>query len=114
MRINLHHFHSWSHEVPPWVDDLQDKLDLILERQDAIMSTFDDLKSAMDGIAGSVSTVKTDVETLLTKLSQVPTAGMTPEQQAALDAAVQQAQGIKESLGNIDAEVNPPAPAPAP
>ena len=75
------------------------------------MSTFDDLKAAMDGIAGSVATVKTDVDTLLTKLSQVPTAGMTPDQQAALDAAVQQAQGIKASLGAIDAEVNPPAPA---
>ena len=104
-----HYHHLWPKEAPPWADVLQDKLDLILQNQESIMSTFDDLKSAMDGIASSVSTVKTDVETLLTKLSQVPTAGMTPEQQAALDAAVQQAQGIRDSLGAIDAEVNPPA-----
>lgn len=77
------------------------------------MSTFDDLKGALDGISGNVSTVKGDVDTLLQKLSQIPTAGMTPEQQASLDAAVQQAQGISTSLGAIDAEVNPPAAPPA-
>jgi|ERR1043166_1086084 hypothetical protein len=109
MRFDHHYYHHWDQEAPPWVAELEDKLDLILQNQELTMSTFDDLKSAMDGIAGSVSTVKTDVETLLTKLSQVPTAGMTPEQQAALDAAVQQAQGIKASLGAIDAEVNPAA-----
>jgi hypothetical protein len=112
MHFHIHKYHHWDEEAPPWVADLHDKLDLILEKQDQTMSTFDDLKGALDGIAGSVSTVKTDVDTLLQKLSQVPTAGMTPEQQAALDAAVQQAQSIKQSLGAIDAEVNPQAPAP--
>ena len=76
-----------------------------------IMSTFDDLKAALDGISAKVTTVKADVDSLLAKLAAIPPAGMTPEQQAALDAAVQQASGISTSLGAIDAEVNPPPAA---
>lgn len=77
------------------------------------MSTFDDLKKALDSIATDVTTVKLDVEGLLAKLAAIPTAGMTADQQAALDAAVTQAQGIATSLAGIDAEVNPvPVPTP--
>ena len=35
---------------------------------------------------------------------------MTPEQQAALDAAVAHAQAIADGLGAIDTKVNPPTP----
>lgn len=90
-----------------------DILDCLSQKMDVLMSTFDDLKAALDSVSADVATVKTDVETLLAKLAAIPPAGMTPEQQAALDSAVAQAQGIATSLGAINAEVNPP-PAPAP
>jgi hypothetical protein len=91
---------DYFNRPPLWAKRLEEK----------IMSSFDDLKAALDSISGKVSTVKTDVDALLAKLSSIPTAGMTPEQQASLDAAVSQAQGIATSLTAIDAEANPPTP----
>lgn len=82
-----------------------------------IMSNFDDLKAAQDATDAKVATVKVDVEKILEALANVPSAGLTPEQQAALDAAVAHATAINDALGAVDAEVNPPAPvepAPAP
>jgi predicted nucleic acid-binding Zn-ribbon protein len=79
-----------------------------------IMSTFDDLKAAQDATDAKVAAVKADVEKLLDALKNVPPAGLTPEQQAALDAAVAHANAINDSLGAVDAEVNPPAPVEEP
>lgn len=76
------------------------------------MSTFDDLTAQLAVIGTAVTTVKTDVDKLIAALAAVPPAGLTPAQQAALDAAVVTAQGIATSLGAIDTEVNPPTPAP--
>lgn len=108
-----HHPHEspWD-SAPPWALEIGALIIIALEN---IMSSFDDLKAALDTVTGKVSTVKTDTESLLAKLSAIqsaPPAGMSPEQQAALDAAVTQAKGIADSLGAIDAEVNPAA-APA-
>lgn len=114
MRIHIHH--TWGE--PDWLCGLERKIDLILEsaelllqQQERIMATFDDLTAQLTAISAVVPTIKTDVETLLAKLAAVPPAGLTPEQQAALDSAVQTAQGIATSLGAIDAEVNPPPAA---
>src|SRR6266404_7985938 len=105
----MHHIHHHYHiepdpEVLARLAAIDQKLDLVME---TIMSAITDLKPILDSITGKVSTVKTDVETLLAKLAAVPTVGLTPDQQAAIDAAVAQAQGIADSLGAIDAEVNP-------
>ena len=79
----------------------------LLQQMERLMSTFTDLKTALDAVAADVATVKTDVETLLAKLAAIPAGGLTTDQQAALDAAVTQAQGIATSLGAINSEVNP-------
>jgi uncharacterized protein YoxC len=83
---------------------IHEKLDFIIKQQEKIMSTFDDLKASLDTVTANVTTIKTDVEALLAKLAAIPTGGLTADQQAALDAAVTQAQGISTSLGAIDAE----------
>ena len=83
----------------------------LTKQMERLMSTFADLQTSLDAVAADVAIVKTDVETLLAKLAAIPPAGLTPEQQAALDAAVTQAQAIATSLGAINAEVNPAAPA---
>jgi ABC-type transporter Mla subunit MlaD len=80
-----------------------------------VMSSFEDLVAAQAATDAKIAAVKADVEALIAKLAAVPAAGMTAEQQAALDAAVAHASAINDSLSAVDAEVNPPAPpAPAP
>jgi len=85
----------------------------ILRNQEKIMSTLQDLSDTLTTIDGKVTAVAADVDALIAKLAAIPTAGLTPEQQLALDAAVVHAQAIATSLGAIDTKVNPPAP-PAP
>lgn len=80
-----------------------------IERKvDWLMASFEDLAAAQADTATKVAAVKTDVETLLAQLKDIPPAGMTPEQQAALDAAVVAAQGINDSLAAVDAEAKAP------
>lgn len=81
----------------------------IEQKVDKLMSSFDDLKAQQVATDAKVAAVKTDVETLLAKLAAIPPAGLTPEQQAALDDAVTHATAINTSLGAIDTEVNPSA-----
>ena len=99
----------WDSGAPSWAVELGFMLGIVLDNQETIMSTIADLTATLDSIGAKVTTVKTDVETLLAKLAAVPTAGLTPEQQTALDAAVVQAQGISDSLTAVDKEANPPA-----
>jgi hypothetical protein len=83
-----------------------------IERKlDFLMSSFDDLKAAQAETDAKIATVKTDLETLIAKLAAIPPAGLTPEQQTALDDAVAHAGAINASLAAVDAEANPPAPA---
>lgn len=80
------------------------------------MSSFEDLQAALALANDKVSSVKADTEFLLKTISDLqanPPTGMTPGQQASLDAAVSTAQNIATSLGALDDTVNPPAePAP--
>ena len=113
MRVDVFH-HFLPDVVLTRLDTIEDKLDLILEKENTIMSDVTDLKPALDAIDAKVTVVKTDVDTLLAKLAAIPTAGLTPAQQAAIDDAVAHANIIAASLGAIDTEVNPPAPTPTP
>jgi hypothetical protein len=85
-------------------------LSTILNNTEFLMADFNELKAAQDATDAKVAAVKTDVETLIAKLAAVPPAGLTAEQQAALDDAVTHANAINASLSAVDAEVNP-APA---
>jgi len=86
---------------------IENALILLLEGQEKIMSNLSDLEAKLGNIDAKVTLVATDIDTLLAKLAAIPTGGMTPEQQAALDAAVTHAQAIADSLGAIDSKANP-------
>ncbi len=111
-----HHFHFHNHnepesEVSARLCEIEKQLSLIKE---IIMSSFDDLKAAQAETDSKIATIKTDVETMLVKLAAIPAAGLTPEQQSALDDAVAHAQAMNASLAAVDAAVNPaPAATPA-
>ena len=77
------------------------------------MSTLADAQAKQAKTDTLIATIKTDVETLLAKVAAIPPAGLTPEQQAAIDDIANHADAINNALGGIDAEVNPPAAAAA-
>ena len=112
--IDVHLHIKADPEVLARLDLILDKLDLVTGTTEKIMSDVTDLKPALDAIDAKVTVVKTDVDTLLAKLAAIPTAGLTPAQQAAIDDAVAHANIIAASLGAIDTTVNPPAPTPTP
>jgi hypothetical protein len=78
----------------------------ILQNEEKIMSTLQDMADALTSIDSGVKAVGTDVDTLVAKLTAIPTTGLTPAQQTALDAAVVHAQAISTSLKAIDAKAN--------
>jgi len=81
----------------------------IVEIQESFMATFEELKAAQDATDAKITAVKADVEKLMALLAAIPIPGMTPEQQAALDAAVSHATAINEALAAVDA-LNPETP----
>jgi uncharacterized protein YoxC len=85
---------DWYHKTR-WQRRIEQKVDWI-------MATLEDLQAVLDGIAPKVSAVKADTESLLAKLAAIPTSGLTPEQQAAIDGAVAKAQAISDSLTALD------------
>lgn len=85
----------------------------LTQLESKIMASFDDLKAAQDATDSIIAKVKTDVETLTAMIAAIPPAGMTAEQQAALDAAAAKASAINDSLSAVDAMTADPAP-PAP
>lgn len=106
------HYHTFLPCGPnedQWVVEFRSKLDLILENHGILMATFEELKEAQDAIMALVGKVKTDVETLHAQIAAIPAGGMTPEQQAALDAAVVAAKSIVDSLSNVDAMTADPS-----
>lgn len=111
MKIEVHHV--FDANTAEHLRRIEQLLGILLDNTEFLMTAFDDLKAAQDATDAKVAAVKADVEKLMALLAAVPPAGMTPEQTAALDAAVVHANAINASLSAVDAEVNPPAPAPA-
>jgi uncharacterized coiled-coil protein SlyX len=104
MRIDVYHHFPWK-EVPPWVADLKKNLGLVLAKQEAMMATLEELNGALATISSEVDKVSADTDNLLTKLANIPTGGLTQEQQAAIDSAVESANKIAERLKAIDDKV---------
>ncbi len=69
------------------------------------MSTVEDLTGVIAEIGEGVTKVSADTEKLLADLANIPTPGMTPEQQAALDKAVSSATEIRDRLKALDEKV---------
>lgn len=78
----------------------------ILNKLEIVMASFEELKAAQDVTDAKIAAVKADVEKLMALLAAIPPAGMTPEQQAALDAAVVHAGAINDALAAVD-DLNP-------
>jgi hypothetical protein len=104
--IHIHVHIKPESEVLARLDLVLDKLDLVTGNTESIMSSFDDLKAAQAATDAKIASVKADVEKLMALLAAIPPAGMTPEQQAALDEAVAHASSINDSLSAVD-DLNP-------
>ena len=104
-----HHYHHPDKDTAERLYRIEKLLGEIVETQESLMSTFDELKAAQEATDVKIGAVKADVEKLMALLAAIPTPGMTPEQQAALDAAVAHATAINEALAAVDA-LNPETP----
>jgi len=106
VRHEHHHRHHHSIEarceVMRRLDALDQKIDLVME---TIMSTLEELTAVLGTISSEVDKVSADTEALLAKLANIPTGGLTPEQQAAIDSAVTSATAIADRLKAIDDKV---------
>ena len=106
-RHHHHHHHHRHHiearcEVMRRLDALDQKIDLVME---TIMSTLEELTGVIATISSEVDKVSADTDALLAKLANIPTGGLTPEQQAAIDSAVASATAIADRLKAIDDKV---------
>jgi hypothetical protein len=103
-----HHYHHPDKDTAERLCRIEEMLGVILTTQESIMTQLEDIQAGLGVIDTKVATVKADVDALLVKVSTIPTPGMTPEQIAALSDIASHVQSISNSLGAIDAEVNPP------
>jgi hypothetical protein len=93
------------------------RLARIETKQDQTMSAIGDLKPLLDEINTDVASIGTAVASVLAKLQALQsstTTTLSPADQTTLDAAVAEASAIKTSLDNINTELNPAPPPPAP
>lgn len=93
-----------------WWDDAIARLKRLEGKVNHIMSTLEQLTGLLTEIGAEVDKVSADTDNLLAQLAAIPTPGMTPEQQAAVDAAVASATAIRDRLSALDTKV-PDAPS---
>lgn len=72
-------------------------------------NTLADIQAAQAVTDQKVSAINADVEALLAKIATIPSGGLTPEQQAAIDDIEAHATRINDALSTIDTSANPPA-----
>src|SRR6185295_5265768 len=107
--VDIHaHINLDQREAPRWAKTLHDMVSQVLENQETMMSTLEELTTVLAEISSEVDKVSADTDALLAKLAAIPTGGLTPEQQAALDAAVASATSIAGRLKAIDDKVPEP------
>lgn len=109
-----------------WFLDLKSTLGRISKQMADITQELADIKADLDsanaalatvgsGVTGLQSQVATLTQTVADLKAQLATAGLTAEQQAALDALVAQADGVRvatEGLAGQFAPAEPPPPPP--
>lgn len=106
-----HEHHHHYHPDTETAERLCRIEEMLGDLKESIMTQLEDIQAGLGVIDTKVATVKADVDALLVKVSTIPTPGMTPEQIAALSDIASHVQSISNSLGAIDAEVNPPPTA---
>jgi len=103
MRIDVYHHSIEARcEVMRRLDALDNNMTSF--RND-IMATLDELNAALTTISSEVDKVSADTDNLIAQLANIPTGGLTPEQQASIDAAVASATAIADRLKAIDDKV---------
>lgn len=107
MQIHHHYHHSPEArcEVMRRLEEMSDKIDLVLEHKEAIMATLEELTAVLGTISSEVDKVSADTDNLLAQLANIPTGGLTKEQQDAIDSAVASATAIADRLKTIDDKV---------
>jgi uncharacterized coiled-coil protein SlyX len=109
--VNVHvHINLDQREAPRWAKTLHDMVSHVLANQETMMSTLEELTTVLAEISTEVDKVSADTDNLLAQLAAIPPGGLTPEQQAALDAAVASATAISARLKAIDDKVPEPTP----
>ena len=88
----------WWDWKPRWAHRLEQKVN-------HIMSTLEELTGLLGEIGTEVDKVSADTDKLLAQLAAIPTPGMTPEQQAAVDAAVATATTLRDRMKALDDKV---------
>jgi len=104
MKIDVH-IHLDQREAPRWAKTLRDMVSHVLANQETMMSTLEELTTALAEISSEVDKVSADTDNLLAQIANIPPGGLTPEQQAAIDAAVASATEISARLKAIDDKV---------
>jgi len=104
MKIDVH-IHFEQREAPRWAQELRKMVSQVLSNQEIQMATLEELNAALATISSEVDKVSADTDNLLAKLAQIPTGGLTPEQQAAIDSAVASATAIADRLKALDDKV---------
>lgn len=104
MKIDVH-IHLDQREAPRWAQTLREMVSQVLTNQETMMSTLEELTGLLTEIGNEVGKISADTDNLLDQLSKIPTPGMTPEQQAAVDAAVASATAIRDRLKALDDKV---------
>jgi len=105
MHIHHHYYHHSSEarcEVMRRLEEMSEKIDLVKE---TIMATLEELTTVLGTISSEVDKVSADTDNLLAQLAAIPTGGLSPEQQAAIDSAVASATAIADRLKAIDDKV---------
>ncbi len=74
---------------------------------DKIMATIEEVEAKLVAADGKIDAVAADVTAMRAKIDAIPTAGMTPEQQAGIDGLATHADAIIGRLSGIDAAANP-------
>lgn len=112
MRLDVYHHFPRDEEAPPWAEQLIEEVGLIVEGIQNIMATLEELNAALGAISPLMDKVSADTDNLLAQLASIPTGGLTPEQQAAIDSAVASANSISDRLKAIDDKVPDANPNP--
>lgn len=112
MRIDVFHHISWDGEAPPWMETIKDEVGLVVEGIQSIMATLEELNAALGAISPILDKISADTDNLIAQLASIPPGGLTPEQQAAIDSAVESANAISARLQAIDDKVPEPLPTP--
>ena len=73
---------------------------------EAMMATLEEIQASQAVTDTKIAAVAADVTALLEKIASIPPAGLTPEQQAAIDDIAAHASKINDGLSGIDASAN--------